>query len=402
MNNDPVFPPELFAVIIGALADDLKTLRSCALVSSTFYGLARVFSHLQVGPRLDGEHDFPQFCALLEGSPPFAARVESLRICVKWDPGEPNPRKWILEADLGRCFSLLVSLTRLCITVDSGSLSWLTLSHANRNSIQAILPILTCLELKNVILLPPALLSHCSLLRSLTLDDVIFDDSSGAAADTDNCNSSIHLRYLVLRLRAIVLIQFVDWVTNPESLFDFSCLHSLEYTTNHPSNQFPIQRLLNASSPSLQRLRIQKILLLSTVADEVKLDLRQLAHLRTLALDIYLNDWEAYNHERLLSLRNFVFPPPQQQLALVLDVFTEEEPRRTDIMQRLADVDHVVARLPFETVTVIVWAWSPENGRKDKLIDVCDQFVPAMPLLASKPGRTDRLRILESITGTHA
>ncbi|KAF7349369.1 hypothetical protein MSAN_01726700 [Mycena sanguinolenta] len=393
MNNDPVFPPELFAVIIGALAADLETLRSCALVSSAFYGLARVFSHLQVGPLVDGEHDFPQFCTLLEGSPPFAARVESLRL---WT--EPNPRNWILEADLGQCLSLLVSLTRLCIAVDdSGYLPWFTLSHANRHSIQAILPTLTCLELKNVTKFPLTLLSHCSSLRSLTLDDAIFATRPGTTAHTDSCSSSssIHLRHLVLRVRAIVLVQFVDWIANLESLFDFSCLRSLEYRADAPRDHLPIQRLLNAASPSLQHLCIQNHYFLTDKLHE--LDLRQLAQLRTLALDIYLDDSESHNHQTLLSLGNFVFPPPQQQLALVLDVFTEDEPQRTDITQHLAGIDHILARLPFETVTIIVRAWYPEDGRKEKLLDVCDEFVPAMPLLASKPGRRDRLRILESL-----
>ncbi|KAF7349370.1 hypothetical protein MSAN_01726800 [Mycena sanguinolenta] len=382
MKDDPVFPPELFAIIIGALAGDLETLRSCALVSSTFYGLARVFSHLRVGPLVDREHDFPQFYALLEGSPPFAARVESLRLCAKWQ--WQNPDRWITDADLSRCFSLLTSLTRLCIAVDDGYLPWPRLSHTNRHSIQAILPTLTCLELKTVCELPLALLSHCSSLRSLTLDNVIFADSLGAVADTDSCCSSIHLRYIVLRAHATDLVRFVDWVTDPESPFDISGLRSLECTTNDQRSHPPIQRLLNASL-GLQSLCIKNHSLTDNLHE---LDLRQLAHLRTLALDIGLDG--------LLSLRNFLFLPPQQShIALLLDVRTQDE--RTDIMQNLADADHILCRLPFETVTVIVRTWYSKAGRKEKLIDVCDEFVPAMPLLASKPGRTDRLRILESI-----
>ncbi|KAF7349377.1 hypothetical protein MSAN_01727500 [Mycena sanguinolenta] len=392
MNDHPVFPVELFAIIIGALAGDLETLRSCALVSSTFYGLARVFSHIRVGPQFNQEHNFVQLCALLEGSPPFAARVESLRICARGE--EPNPRTWMLEADLGRCFPPLVSLTRLCIALDSGHLSWLTLSHANRHSIQAILPTLTCLELKGVTELPLALLSHCSLLRSLTLDNVSFADSLGAAADTDGC-SNIHLRHIGLRLGAISLVRFVDWVTDPESPFEISCLRSLGCIAYDPRSHPPIQRLLNASL-GLQSLCIKN----HSFTDKLhELDLRQLAHLRTLALDIYVSHWKTYNHERLLlSLNNFVFPTPQQtKTALILDIMSHDEPRRTDITQLLAGIDHILARLPFETVTIIVWARYPEDERKDKLIDVRDEFVPAMPLLASKLGRTDRLRILESI-----
>ncbi|KAJ6493045.1 hypothetical protein C8R45DRAFT_988772 [Mycena sanguinolenta] len=413
MKDDPVFPPELFAIIIGALAGDLETLRSCALVSSAFHGLARVFSHIQVGPLVDREHNnIVQLCELLEESATFAARVESLRLYT-----EPNPRNWITEADLGRCLSLLVSLTRLCIAVDdSGFLPWLGLSLANRHSIQAILPTLTCLELVNVSEFPLALLSHCSSLHSLTLDDVLpltlddvfpltLDDvfpltladvlptdSLGAAVDTDSC-SSIHLRHLVLRVRAIVLVEFVDWITNPKSPFDFSCLRSLEYRADDQRDHLPIQRLLRTASPSLQRLCIQNH---EFFAHE--LDLHQLAHLRTLALEIYLDNSEADNHQCLLSLRNFVFPPPQQaHIALLLDVFMDDEHRRSNIMQDLADADHILARLPFETVTLFIRAWDPEDGKKEKLVDARDEFVRAMPLLASKLGRTDRLRILESI-----
>ncbi|KAF7349372.1 hypothetical protein MSAN_01727000 [Mycena sanguinolenta] len=383
MEDNPVFPPELFAIIIGTLAHDLETLRSCALVSSTFYDLARVFSHIQVGPLVDKEHNFGQLCALLEGSPPFAARVESFRICIKWK--EPNPRNWILEADLGRCLSLLTSLTRLCIAIDGGYLPWPKLSRANRHSIQAILPTLTCLELKSVAGLPLALFSHCLSLRSLTLDNVVFADSLGAAADTDSY--SIQLRYIVFRVGATNLVRFVDWVTDPECPFDTSCLRSLECSGYGPRSYYPvIQRLLNASL-SVRRLCIKNYFF----TDELhKLDLRQLVHLRTLALDIYLDSSEAYSHQRLLSLRNFLFPPSQQApIALLLDVRTQKE--RIDIMQNLADADYILCRLPFETVTVILY---PKGGRKEKLIDVYDEFVSAMPLLASKP---DRLRILEAI-----
>ncbi|KAJ6493049.1 hypothetical protein C8R45DRAFT_1095567 [Mycena sanguinolenta] len=248
MEDGPVFPPELFAIIIGVLAGDLETLRSCALVSSTFHSLARV-SRLQAGPLVDQEHNLAQLCELLEGSSPFAARVESLRLCVSWTE-LAKLASWIMEADLGRCFSLLVSLTRLCIAVDGSGffLPWLELSHANRHSIQAILPTLTCLELVNVSAFPLALLSHCSSLRSLTLDDVLSAASLGV--DTDSC-SSIHLHHLVLRVRAFVLVEFVDWFTNPESPFDISSLRSLEYRADDQRDHLPIQRLLNTASPSL-------------------------------------------------------------------------------------------------------------------------------------------------------
>ncbi|KAJ6493033.1 hypothetical protein C8R45DRAFT_1073100 [Mycena sanguinolenta] len=378
MTDDPVFPPELFAIIINALAGDLETLRSCALVSSTFYGLARVFSHLQVGPLVDQEHNFAQL-----------SRVESLRLCVKWR--ETNPPSWIIEADLGRCLPLLVTLTRLCITVEGSYTHWLSLP--NRHSIQAILPTLTCLELHKLSELPLTLLACCLSLRSLTLDDVAFADGSAAAA-ADSC-SSIQLEHLVLRALAVDLAQFVDWVVNPDSPFDISCLRSLECTGKDFWNRSPIQRLLNAS-PSLQRLSMKNYCFSAHKIYEF--DLRVLVHLRTLTLDIFLDDSEADNDQRLLSLANFVFPPPQQaQIALVLDIMTHDEPRRANILQHLADADHIVCRLPFETVTVILARGHPEHGREEKLVDVRDEFVRAMPLLASKPGRTDRLCILESI-----
>ncbi|KAJ6493051.1 hypothetical protein C8R45DRAFT_1095569 [Mycena sanguinolenta] len=367
MGDDPVFPPELFAIIIGALAGDLETLRSCALVSSTFYCLARV-SRLQVGPLVDQEHNLAQLCEVHR----LLQRVWNL----------------FASASVGQS---------LPIDGSGFFLPWLELSHANRHSIQAILPTLTCLELVNISEFPLALLSHCSSLRSLTLDDVLSAASLGASVDTDSC-SSIHLRHLVLRVRATVLHELVDWFTNPESPFDISSLRSLEYRADNQRDHLPIQRLLHTASQSLQYLCIQNHecclssrsprVRLATDAKTVthELNLCQLAHLRTLALEIYLDNSEADNHQCLLSLRNFVFPPTQQaHIALVLDITTQEELRLTDIM------------LPFETVTVILATWHPEHGKKEKLMDVRDEFVRAMPLLASKPGRADRLRILESI-----
>ncbi|KAF7358909.1 hypothetical protein MSAN_01231300 [Mycena sanguinolenta] len=397
MAGDPAFSPELFAIIIGMLADDLETRRSCALVSRSFHDFARIFSRLQVGPRVDQEHDICRLCELLEGSPAFAMGVESLRVCsrVYTQRNKLTPRSWLMEADLGRCLSVLVSLTRLCIVTDGNYLSWHNdISVANRNSIQVILPALTCLDLCGVGDFPLTILSYCSALRSLILNDVNFDHNPEpdptVAIDR---GSRIQLQHLSLKLRIFSgLPQFVNWIASPESPVDISCLRSLEFTVDSPMNHSLLQRLLNASSRSLRRLCVKNCPLFMQKRHE--LDLHKFPHLHTLCLDMHLNDSPQGNHFRLLSISNFVFPP--QLLALDLGLSTPDE--RIKVAEHLADADGVLAPLPFKTVTItlLLRAW-PEKYDKEKLIDVFDEFVPVMPLLPSKLGRTGALRILESL-----
>ncbi|KAF7373832.1 hypothetical protein MSAN_00595000 [Mycena sanguinolenta] len=257
----PIFPPELFAAIIDKLADDLESLRSCALVSLTFYSLARVSSRLQVGPLVDQAHSIVQLCELLESSPPFAEGVESLRLCCEWK--EPNPCSWITEAesDLGRCLSLLVSLSRLCITVGGGyypSLPWPRVSITNRDLIRVILPTLTCLELHNIREFPLPLLSRCLSLRSLTLANVLLGDDSERALIAADMDPRAQLQPLSLvKVPAFVLARFVLWITSTEYPLDISCLCSLECILPDALSYLWLQRLSNASAQNLQCLYIK-------------------------------------------------------------------------------------------------------------------------------------------------
>ena len=95
-------------------------------------------------------------------------------------------------------------------------------------------------------------------------------------------------------------------------------------------------------------------------------------------------------------LTSLVFSPNQQPLSLVLRITDD---LRTRVARQLVDTDRVLAALPFETVTIIVfWDWPTIDKNVEKLIDVADEFLPNMPLLASKLGGTPgALRILESM-----
>ncbi|KAJ6491950.1 hypothetical protein C8R45DRAFT_990022 [Mycena sanguinolenta] len=254
MADDPIFPPELFEAIIDQLADDLESLCSCALVSRSFYSLANVSSRLQV----DQGYNIARLCELLEASPPFAARVRSIHLRDILDG--PDGESWITDADLGRCLSLLVSLTRLSIGVSglkpswSASLHWPSVSASNHDSIQVTLPTLTSLELSSIDEVPLTLLSQCLSLRSLTLDTVTFSDDSGSAIATDR-RSLIQLQSLTLRdLHSESLHRFVSWATCPDSSGGISYLRSLDCSMDSSRHRPPVQRLLNALASSVQCL----------------------------------------------------------------------------------------------------------------------------------------------------
>ncbi|KAJ6491963.1 hypothetical protein C8R45DRAFT_990049 [Mycena sanguinolenta] len=390
--DDPVFPPEVFEIIIGKLAGDLDSLRSCALVSWTFYSLTSLFSRLQVGPRFDQEQSPAKLCDLLEESPSFAARVQSLRLCDKWADDRPS---WITEADLSRCFSPLRSLTRLCLEV-KGSYwpwrhAWPQISAANRDAIQSILPNLTCLELHSVSDFPFTLLAHCSLLRSLTLDAVTFAENSGHVVTTVK-GSRIHLKHLYLHVPAFLIGGFLDWIMSPDSPLDISCLSSLECTVHDLMGHLSIQRLLEASAPSLHHLRIVNYSFFAYNRD-YNLELRMFRHLETLTLDIWLDIIDSRDYQSLLSLSHVVLPL-QQKLALV---FNQVEDPRPKAMQRIISADSALAALPnIASVTIILWHCIPPRMSKETFVDVSDEFVQQMPLLASRAADTGGLHVLKS------
>ncbi|KAJ7247171.1 hypothetical protein B0H12DRAFT_1073004 [Mycena haematopus] len=378
-------PQELVDTIID-FVDELETLRSCALVSHSFYNRARLFSRLQIGPRTGEEHNYTRLCELLEGSPLFAARVKSISLC----DCEKYHCSWIAEADLSRLLSL-VSLTRLhirCTVTDSANVSWPSISVANRHSIQATLSTLTSLDLRGVTELPLTLLSSCSsALRSLALSSVYFTDDSGSAFAPYQ-GSPIPLEHLSLDLCFNSLDSFVPWILSPESPVDISYLRSLECTIYMPLELVPIQRLLDATATSLQRLCLGHY---ESFSQGVSLDLHALVHLYTLSLVICPLG--------MPPLSNLVFPP-QQALALVLDIhIIHADDEHPELVRHLGDADRALAALSFKTVTVTVSFRLPKDEEArvmKKLIDVSDELIPEMPLLASKLGRAGALRILKS------
>ncbi|KAJ6500891.1 hypothetical protein C8R45DRAFT_82965 [Mycena sanguinolenta] len=115
------------------------------------------------------------------------------------------------------------------------------------------------------------------------------------------------------------------------------------------------------------------------------LDLHKAVYLHALSLQIY---WPA--SLCIISLTNLVFPP--QLLALALDIIAEEE--RAVFVQYLAGADRALAALPLKTVT-IAFSVSRPLDTVSKDIDVSDELLPKMPLLASK--LQGALRILEKM-----
>lgn len=276
MEEGPALPQELFDLIIDHLFDDLAALRSCALVSSSFlpYSRARIFSHLRVGPLdrenlrvgpLDGEHSIDELHKLLGGLPSLAAHVESLHL---WD-NIMRRHSWI-EAypdssthSVANFSSLLVSLKRLAVTIESGFVHWANLSAALRTSLPATLalPTLTCVELTGLYGLPFTLLAYCPALRSVMLKWVTFDerDNLDFAVTLAACAGSppTQLEHLDLDLDERVLDLFSRWVLLPESPLDITGLRSLSCTVDGRFDHLIIQRLLGASAQSLQRLRLK-------------------------------------------------------------------------------------------------------------------------------------------------
>ncbi|KAF7358884.1 hypothetical protein MSAN_01228700 [Mycena sanguinolenta] len=360
MADDPIFPTEIFETIVGNLVDDLDTLRSCALVSWTFYNLASLFTRLQVGPQVDQEHSLATLCELLEKSPFFAARVRSICLCESDECMDDHPR-WIMKADLGRP-------------------AWPEFSVVNRDSIQSILPILTSLEVCSVEEFPLALLSRCSLLRSLTLFAVTFAKNSGPVVKV----SRIQLRHLSLHLSPRLVDEFVDWITSHSPL-DISCLSSLECTVLERRS---IQRLLNVFAPGLRHLHIVNYTSFLSWRRYI-LDFRKLLHLCKLTLGMYL--FHPDDDKRILSLRHILLPL-QQKLALVINF--ELDGWRPEIVQTIASADSAWAALPIASVMINISDYD-ETSPCARKVDVSDEFIQQMPLLANKLADTGGLRVLK-------
>ncbi|KAF8217424.1 hypothetical protein K438DRAFT_1794999 [Mycena galopus ATCC 62051] len=392
MQKGPVFPQELFDLTIDQ-CDDFETLRSCALVSSSFRDHARVFSHVRIGP-LDKEHTVAQLQELLENSPSFAAGVKSLHL---WDRTEG----WMATALPGRFLSLLTSLTRLHISSTFDLIDAYPLCKSIRMVLSR--PTLTCLELTDITL-PITLLANCPGLRSLKLDWVSFGSNShdnldaSIAACMDSCQAQ--LEDLSCSLHSDTFSVLGRWILHPKSPLKISCLRSFVCSVHDARANLVIQHFLGASALSLQHLGLKNGHHLSTTSI---LDLHELTALRTLSLEIWLDIVPPAQHLRLLSvlsLGNLVFPPLQQRLALVLTLHTNNG--RREVVQLLAATDHVLAALPFITDISVtlqprhVPLDEPQVVQKERLKDVSAAFVQEMPSLLDRLAGKGTLRILRS------
>ncbi|KAJ7512929.1 hypothetical protein B0H11DRAFT_13225 [Mycena galericulata] len=400
----PALPQELFDLILDHLWDDLETLSSCALVSSNFLPSSRahIFSHIRVGPLdreslrlgpLDGEHAIDDLYGMLAGLPSLAARVESLHL---WD-NIMRRHSWIeafpytSTSSMVQLSSLLVSLSRLSITIESGFVHWANISDAVRASIPLTLalPTLTCVELTGLYGVPFTILAHCPALRAVTLKWVTFDerDNHDFSATLAACASSppTQLEHLDLDLDTRVLVLLSRWILLPESPLDITRLHSLTCTVDRAGfDHLRIQRLLNACAPSLQRLRLKNV--------SGTFDLHECAQLKTLTFDV--------GHPIELRVRwladNVVFPPPTTQaLGLVFRLTTRSA--RPEIVQ-LDLADPAFAQLP-PSITNVTVVLDPADGAEVKerdLVDVSAEFVERLPLLRARLAGGGALRVLRS------
>ncbi|KAJ7257244.1 hypothetical protein B0H12DRAFT_477392 [Mycena haematopus] len=461
MEHDPIFPQELFDIVIDDLAHDLETLRSCALVSRSFYTRARVFSHIRVstGPP-DGkgpEHTLAKLHALLQSSPSFAARVESVHLFNGHSPWmaptsepqstsdttftqiffSPNHNLWMGEPPMSEPRNPFEPLTAQSLSLPSGwtihdpseqsatsdrqrtsdnatlipkiltlllSLQRLRITNATSpflHSISSALthrPSLTALDLAGGSTIPPTLFAHCPSLRSLTLTGVSFSDPE--RLDTFVRPKLDHLA--LVDLPRSTLPQLARWLLLPKFPLDLSRLRSLVCTG--PRDRLLIQRLLAASARSLQHLDVRTYDSPYEEGgdDDETLDLFALTTLHTLSLTIrptWPRTSQLFDAQRVLSLDHVVFPSESpaegQALALVLDLCTSTDPRY-EIVRQITTLPLALLPCTFSSVTVI---FRPQvqivdyGKRRERVIDVSGEFVDRMPLLAGNLG--GRVRVLE-------
>ncbi|KAJ7785346.1 hypothetical protein DFH07DRAFT_948428 [Mycena maculata] len=386
MKEGPALPQELSDLIVDHLFDDLETLRSCALVSSSFlpWSRAHIFSHLRIGP-IDPEQSIRELHELLRKLPSLANRVESLHL---WD-NTMRPRSWIEEypdssvPSVAQLSNLLVSLARLSITIESSFVHWANISSTLRSSIRFMVALqtLTSLQLTGLYGLPFTLLAHCPALRSVTLKWVTFDerDNLDFAKTLAACAGSppTQLEDLSIDLDTRVLGLLARWILLPQSPIDITRLRSLSCTVDGRFDHLAIQRLLNACAPSLQRLRLKNV--------AGTLDLRNLAQLHTLCLEVA----PPLESRVVWFMDNIVFPPPQQALGLVLRVATPSA-------VQLVWADRALALFPCITSVTAIFETIDEEARERDLVDVSGAFVHRMPSVANRLAGRGPLRVLRS------
>ncbi|KAJ7652542.1 hypothetical protein B0H17DRAFT_1147370 [Mycena rosella] len=198
------------------------------------------------------------------------------------------------------------------------------------------------------------------------------------------------LQHLDFNLDGYFLEYFVCWILFPESLLDVSSLHSLVCPVDIPRNHRSIQHLLSASANTLTFV-CTLILFLAIALDGAALDLRTLRQLYTLTLDRreYIDDAP----RRRCIASDLLFPPPQQQLALVVNVHaTWPPPTRV----QLAGIDRVLGVHPcIGSVTVNLFPDFKKVPPAKELVDVSGTFVWEMPLLMKMLGTRGALRVLQ-------
>ncbi|KAJ7265951.1 hypothetical protein B0H12DRAFT_1100275 [Mycena haematopus] len=377
MTGPLALPQELFDYIIDQLFDDLKTLRSCALVSTNFHLSSRphILSHLRVGP-LDPEHSIDELNQILASSPYLTNRVHSLHL---WD-NIMRRHSWLeewtasLAPGVAEFSRTLGSLKRFVITIESGFVHWANVSHALRTSVHLVLsmPTLTCLELTGLYGLPFTLFANCPALKSVALKWVTFDerDNLDFATTLAACAGSptTLLNHLSLDLDTRVLELLSRWILLPESPLKITQLTSLACTLDGRVDYITVQRLLGDCAPTLQHFRLKHV--------DGMFDLSSLVHLHTLSIDVV-----APLESRVLWLRSSIILPPQP-VSLVINMTSETW---SPEVLRLAAADSALAQSHFTRVTLIL---VPKNGvaqeKERDFIDVSTVFAYRMPFSAGK------------------
>ncbi|KAF7375840.1 hypothetical protein MSAN_00474000 [Mycena sanguinolenta] len=338
---NPVFPQELFHLIIYHCCGDLDALRSCALVCSTFHTRARIFSSIRVGP-LDKQHTIADLQAFLESSPSSAEAVKSLHLRAAVDKSLRmwrTNKSWMIEKRSGQFLPLLVSLTQIRISC-AFDFHWDdTLPICASIRLVLIRRNLTCLELIHVYYVPIIVLAHCPALRSLTLTWVRFDrkDSSfinfDAAGASCADSSAAQLETLFCILEPDMLGFLVRWIRRPQFTLDISHLRSLLYHTSmiryQPLGHWPI------------------------ILPTDPLDLHAFTQLHTISREIWLDTSTPQTALPLLSLGEVILPSQQQALESNVTIHTKDV--RSEVVPLLVAADRTLAALACITsMTIIV------------------------------------------------
>ncbi|KAK7061277.1 D-ser-dehydrat domain-containing protein [Favolaschia claudopus] len=386
---EDALPQELFDHIIAQLADDLDSLRTCALVSSSFLHTARghLFSNIKVGP-LDLEHSIEDLSEILTRFPYLTGRVRSLHL---WDhimrrySWIEDSRSSAVAPRVADFSGMLVSLKRFVITIEAGFVHWANISKPLRKSIRLVvaIPTLTSVELNGLYGLPFTLFANCSALKSVKLKWVSFDerDNLDFAATLAACMNSpvTQLTHLDIELDTRVLQLLARWILHPESPLKITRLSSFVVSVDARSDYVVVQSLLAECKPTLERLQLKNT--------EGVLHLGELTKLRTLCMDT------GASLEALLRWISNGIRLPSHAINLVVNLSSDScDPDKLQV----AAVDAALVKLrSIESVTLVLLptkSQSESQVRERDYIDVTTAFAHRMPLLAGTGG----LQVLRS------